>query len=115
VCLRKDPKQRVGDIRDVRLALEGAFETAAPQAAASAAVPQWRRVALVGAAAVLTGAVVATTLTWVAMRPADAVPPRVSRVLITSPGTAARFKKAGLAADLPEWHGEAPRSAEFGS
>jgi Tol biopolymer transport system component len=30
VCLRKDPKQRVGDIRDVRLALEGAFETAAP-------------------------------------------------------------------------------------
>ena len=30
VCLRKDPKQRAGDIRDVRLALEGAFETAAP-------------------------------------------------------------------------------------
>jgi Tol biopolymer transport system component len=30
VCLRKDPKQRVGDIRDVRLALEGALETAAP-------------------------------------------------------------------------------------
>jgi plasmid stability protein len=28
---------------------------------------------------------------------------------------AARFKKAGLAADLPEWHGQAPRSAEFGS
>jgi serine/threonine protein kinase/WD40 repeat protein len=27
LCLRKDPKQRVGDIRDVRLALEGAFET----------------------------------------------------------------------------------------
>jgi serine/threonine protein kinase len=27
VCLRKDPKQRTGDIRDVRLALEGAFET----------------------------------------------------------------------------------------
>src|SRR5688572_6889490 len=26
VCLRKDPKQRAGDIRDVRLALEGAFE-----------------------------------------------------------------------------------------
>ena len=27
-CLQKDPKQRVGDIRDVRLALEGAFEVA---------------------------------------------------------------------------------------
>jgi plasmid stability protein len=28
---------------------------------------------------------------------------------------AARFKKAGLVADFPEWHGQAPRSAEFGS
>ena len=37
-CLRKDPKQRVGDVRDVRLALEGAFETAAPQTTASATV-----------------------------------------------------------------------------
>ena len=31
VCLRKDPKQRAADIRDVRLALEGAFETAVAQ------------------------------------------------------------------------------------
>ena len=29
-CLQKDPKQRLRDIGDVRLALEGAFETAAP-------------------------------------------------------------------------------------
>jgi serine/threonine protein kinase len=36
VCLRKDAKQRVGDIRDVRLALEGAFETAAPETPSSA-------------------------------------------------------------------------------
>ena len=43
------PKQRVGDIRDVRLALEGAFETADPQTAAPVRVPQWRRVGLVGA------------------------------------------------------------------
>ena len=27
LCLRKDPRQRIGDIHDVRLALEGAFET----------------------------------------------------------------------------------------
>ena len=27
-CLRKDPKQRIGDMQDVRLAMEGAFETA---------------------------------------------------------------------------------------
>jgi serine/threonine protein kinase/Tol biopolymer transport system component len=30
LCLRKDAKQRIGDFRDVRLAMEGAFETAAP-------------------------------------------------------------------------------------
>ena len=34
VCLRKDPRQRLGDIRDVRLALEGAFETTGGQEAA---------------------------------------------------------------------------------
>jgi serine/threonine-protein kinase len=59
-CLHKDPKQRVGDIRDVRLALEGAFETAAPQAATPIAAPQpvWRRVlppaAAVGVGVLLT-------------------------------------------------------------
>ncbi len=30
-CLQKDPKQRIPDIAAMRLALEGAFETAAPQ------------------------------------------------------------------------------------
>ncbi len=33
-CLVKEPKQRLRDIGDVRLALDGAFETAAPQTAA---------------------------------------------------------------------------------
>ncbi len=33
LCLRKDPKQRAGDIRDIRLVLEGAFD--APVAAGS--------------------------------------------------------------------------------
>ena len=37
--LQKDPKQRVGDIHDVRLALEGAFETTAPQGATPAPSP----------------------------------------------------------------------------
>ena len=50
-CLQKDPRQRVQAIGDVRLALEGAFETAVPQTAAPAVVAQWRRVALVGVAA----------------------------------------------------------------
>jgi len=30
-CLQKDPKQRIGDIHDVRLALDGAFDTAVSQ------------------------------------------------------------------------------------
>jgi Tol biopolymer transport system component len=36
-CLVKDPRQRIRDIGDVRLALEGAFETAAPQTTPSSA------------------------------------------------------------------------------
>ncbi len=39
LCLRKDAKQRVGDMRDVRLALEGAFETAVPQTDAALRAP----------------------------------------------------------------------------
>ncbi len=86
VCLRKDPKQRAGDIRDVRLAIEGAFETSAAQAAAPVVAARWRRVAIASAAAVLATAVVATTITWLAMR---AVSPRVSRLSIAPSGNAA--------------------------
>ena len=46
-CLQKDPKQRVRDIGDVSLALEGAFETGVSQAAESVAAvarPAWRQV-----------------------------------------------------------------------
>ena len=45
-CLHRDLKQRIGDIHDVRLALEGAFETGASQVVESVAAPQpavWRR------------------------------------------------------------------------
>jgi Tol biopolymer transport system component len=35
LCLQKDPKKRIADIRDVRLALEGAFETPASEISAS--------------------------------------------------------------------------------
>ena len=65
LCLRKPPKERVPDIGAVRLALEGAFETAAPQpsdVAAMLVAPQpvgWRRalpwLAGIVAASVLTG------------------------------------------------------------
>jgi serine/threonine-protein kinase len=44
-CLKKDPRQRIGDIHDVRLALEGAFEMPVPHVTNAAAVvpPLWRR------------------------------------------------------------------------
>ena len=44
-CLQKDPKQRLRDIGDVRLALDGAFERAPSQTAGQRLWP-WRRVAL---------------------------------------------------------------------
>ena len=85
-CLYKDPKQRIHDMADVRLALEGAFDTTVQQTAAPVVVRPRRRVALVGVAATIAGALVATTLTWVAMRP---TPPRVSRTTVATSGAAA--------------------------
>ncbi len=85
-CLQKDPRQRVQAIGDVRLALEGAFETALPQTAAPAAVALWQRVALVGVAAIIATGAIIGTLVWVALRPA---PPRVSRLQFTPAGAAA--------------------------
>ena len=61
VCLRKDAKQRAGDIRDVRLALDGAFDTAAVAAPVVSPAPPrapWRRalpVALTIVACALVG------------------------------------------------------------
>jgi serine/threonine protein kinase len=61
VCLRKDPRQRAQAIGDVRLALEGAFESAAPQRTVSATSSALRgRLAwTVAAAAVLVAAALA--------------------------------------------------------
>ena len=66
-CLQRDRKQRVRDIGDVALALEGAFETGAAQAAASVVVPQpvyWRRALPVALAASLVTAVVVGLVAW---------------------------------------------------
>jgi Tol biopolymer transport system component len=85
VCLRKDPKQRVGDIRDVRLALEGAFETTVPGTAAPTPAtqprPLWRR-----ALAVVVTAVVVFALTAGAMwRLRPSIPAPVMRFAIAIP------------------------------
>ena len=89
LCLRKDPKQRVGDIRDVHLALDGAFETAAPQttvASAPAAAPRGRLAWMVAAAAALVAAV----MTLPAVRYLRETPPPAppeTRLEIVTPST----------------------------
>jgi serine/threonine-protein kinase len=73
-CLEKDPKQRVRDIGDVRLALKGAFDAPVqPGTAAThpASVPK-RRIAGVAGAALVVGAAVAAIATWALTRPAPA-------------------------------------------
>ena len=79
-CLQKDPKQRIGDVQDVRLALEGAFETGGAQAAASVVVPQsvyWRRGVPLALAASLLTAVVVGLAAWSLWPSAE--PPVVTR------------------------------------
>jgi serine/threonine-protein kinase len=84
-CLHKDSKQRVGDIRDVRLALEGVFETIAPQVAevtVASAGGMWRRTVLLVAALMVGGLLVGLTA-W-SLWPSPASAP-VSRFRHTLP------------------------------
>ena len=83
MCLQKDPRQRAQAIGDVRLALEGAFETAAPQTAAPAVRPRpfWKRAIPVAAAAAVSGAMVGTAV-WT-LKPAPLQP--VSHLAVPLP------------------------------
>jgi eukaryotic-like serine/threonine-protein kinase len=77
-CLRKEPKQRLGDMQSVRLALGGAFEAATPHAAAAVVAPGglWKRraaIALLAIVVMVLGGIAATLL-----RP-RAVPQTVNR------------------------------------
>ena len=88
VCLRKDHKQRVGDIRDVRLALEGAFDTDGPQATASIVASQptvWRRPVPVAVAASLLTAVVVGLAVWGVRPESQPASPGARFVLSASP------------------------------
>ena len=74
-CLEKDPKRRLRDIGEARLALEGAFETGVSQAVeATVAVqlPLWRRLLPFAATAVVVGIVVGMAF-W-ASRPTEPRP-----------------------------------------
>src|SRR5215475_5755632 len=77
-CLHKDRKQRIGDAQNVRLAVEGAFETAASQVPHSLATAQpiWQR-ALPVATALVAGGLLAALTAWILWP--TAAPQTVSR------------------------------------
>jgi serine/threonine protein kinase/Tol biopolymer transport system component len=75
--LAKDPRQRLGDMRDLRLAIEGAFDTPAPAAVTSTTIPEpprsaWSRIAPLAVSAVVAAAVVGTSA-WL-LKPAPPAP-----------------------------------------
>ena len=96
-CFQKDPRQRTQAIGDVRLALEGAFETVAHQAPDSVAVeaPVWRQPWAAAVAAALLTAVVAGLIGWTQWPIVDFEPREVLR----------------FSHDLPRGHGFSSRSA----
>ena len=93
-CLEKDPSRRIRDVGDVRLAMEGAFETTVTAPAETApAAPQlqvWQRPMplMIGVMALLVAASLAV---WSLMRPVPPAPrPLVQFVILTPPNGALR-------------------------
>jgi Tol biopolymer transport system component len=89
-CLQKDPKQRIGDIHDVRLALDGAFDVAgqtpaaiAPKPASRARLP-W----MVAAASVLVAAALAIpAVRHIGEAPPSTPPETRTDIVTTGTGT----------------------------
>ena len=89
-CLQKDPKQRIRDIGDVSLALEGAFETGASQAAASVSAPanamtpsyRMARWPWMGWAVATVAMIAVAILGTLVVAPSTSVVQRVSRAVI---------------------------------
>ena len=83
-CLEKEPKQRVHDIADVRLAMEGAFETVVHSPSERVLTPTlsvWQR-PVTSAVAVLAALAVGGLAVWSQTRPA---PRPVARTMLTVP------------------------------
>ena len=99
-CLDKNPKQRWQAVGDLRVEIETI--AVAPHAASATAVasarrePLWRRLAFVGAPALIAGAAMAGGAVWFATRPPA---PRVMRTTIT-PAAAAALTINGFDRDL---------------
>jgi len=84
LCLQKDPDKRISDIRDVRLALRGAFESGLPQATGAGMPPASSRT-VATAAMLIAGIGIASAVTWALTRPAPTGPAPVSRFVETLP------------------------------
>jgi len=69
LCLEKDPRRRIADIRDVRLALEGAFDVGTRAAMAQVTAPAGMSRRLLPVAAVLVTALVTGLAVWGLTRP----------------------------------------------
>ena len=81
-CLEKDPRERVRDIGDVRLAMKGAFDVAGTtpsELTVASHLSVWRRLVSIAAVA-LTALAVGAVAVWSVTRPA---PPRVARFAVS--------------------------------
>jgi len=86
-CLEKDRRKRVADIAAALFVLDepaslGGSATVLPRR------PLWQRIAALTAGVLVPG-IVAGASVWVATRPAEPAPPRVTRTTITTSGPAA--------------------------
>ena len=118
-CLQRDPRQRVQAIGDVRLAMDGVFETTVSVPAdPMVAAPQlrlWQRPVV--AVAALMGAILATGVgVWFVTRP-EVVPPDLMRFVIVPPEDAplgsSRLKDLAISPDGTQvvYNGGAPGGA----
>jgi hypothetical protein len=97
-CLEKDRRKRIADIAAAIFALDepanfGGSAMVLPRR------PLWRRMVMPVAAGLVTSTVVGAGV-WVATRPAERVPPRVSRLLLAQSGAAALTIGGGNDRDL---------------
>ena len=87
-CLQKDPKRRVHDVADVRLAMEGAFETTVGQSAVADArsLQFWQRPIPAAIVALVLVAITGLAV-WAVTRP-EVVPAGLVQFTILPPDTA---------------------------
>ena len=86
-CLEKEPKQRVHDVADARLAMEGAFETTVTEPTetpAAAPRPVWLR-PVVALIVVLLVAIISGLAVWSLTRPTPPAPRALARFVLQIP------------------------------